>query len=121
MPAERIARSIVRCAGRPRPEVVLGGSVRTLGLSHALFPVLTERAVARGMGSVILGDEPHGPDAGNLFEPQPAWSVTDGDLNEEVGHRAKSGARRLAVGAATGASVLGPGLLGWLLLRKARR
>src|ERR671916_1138490 len=47
MPPEKIARAIVHCAERPRPEVVVGNSVRTLRLTHALFPGFVERAVGR--------------------------------------------------------------------------
>jgi NAD(P)-dependent dehydrogenase (short-subunit alcohol dehydrogenase family) len=118
MPAEAAARAVVRCAERPRPEVVVGNSVRALRLAHALSPILAERLVARGIGSVILGDEPNTPNPGNLFDPQPAWTGIDGDLNAETVHRAKDGARSLVAGAAAGASVLGSGLLAWLLLRK---
>ncbi len=124
MPPERVARVIARCAERPRAEVVVGNSVRALRVAQALSPVLTERVVARGIGSGILGDEPNAPNPGNLFDPPPSWTDTDAGLNEETVHRAKEGtktaSRRLAVGAAAGASVLGPGLLAWLLLRRAR-
>jgi len=120
MPPERVARAIVRCIRRPRSEVVVGNSVRTLRLSHPLLPTLTERIVARGIGSGFLGNGTSESTPGNLFEPQQAWSGVSGGINEEVGQRAKDGARRLALGAAAGASLLGPGLLAWLMLRKAR-
>ena len=124
LPPGRIAQVIVRCAERPRPEVVVGNSVRALRLGQALSPTLTERAVARGIGSVILGDEPNEPNPGNLFESWSTWTGTDGGLNEEVGLRAKDGARaasrRVTAGAAAGASLLGVGLLARLLLRRAR-
>jgi NAD(P)-dependent dehydrogenase (short-subunit alcohol dehydrogenase family) len=120
MPPKRVARAIVRCARRPRPEVIVGNSVRALRLAHVLTPTLTERAVASGIGSGILGEGPGEPTSGNLFEPQQAWSGVSGGINEEVGQRAKDGARRLALGAAAGASLLGSGLLAWLLLRTTR-
>jgi hypothetical protein len=44
---EKIARVVVRCAERPRPEVIVGNSVRTLRLALALAPGVVERAVAR--------------------------------------------------------------------------
>ena len=87
---------------------------RMLELAHALAPTLNERTVARGIGSVMLGEEPDAPSAGNLFEPRPGWAGVSGGIDDEVGRRAKAGAWRL-----TGAA-LGSGLLVWSLLRKAR-
>ena len=124
MPPEKIARVIVRCAERPRPEVIVGNSVRTLRLSHALFPTLTEFSVARGIESGILGAGPNTPNPGNLFDPQPGWTGADAGLNAQTARRAKEGTRaagrRLAVGAAAGASVLGSGLLAYRLVRRMR-
>lgn len=117
---EGVARAVVRCAKKPRPEVIVGGSVRMLRLAHALLPALTERAAARAVGTVFFGDEPDAPNPGNLFDPTAERSGIDGGINEEAKRRTKHGARRLAAGAA-GISLLGPGLLAWLLLRKARR
>ena len=121
MPPEKAARAIVRCAQRPRPEVVVGNSVSALEVMHAVSPALTERLVARGIGSGILGEEPNEPNPGNLFDPQKAPSDIDGGLNRETERRAKKKARSLATGATIGASALGPALLAWLLLRKPRR
>src|ERR687894_2851101 len=67
---EKIARAVVRCAERPRPEMVVGNSVRTLELAHALAPGLVERAVARTIEKGFLRDEPEEATPGNLFEPR---------------------------------------------------
>ena len=115
---ETIARAVVRCAERPRPEMVVGNSVRTLELAHALFPGLVERAVARTIKKGFLRDEPEEATPGNLFEPKGEWTGTDGGFNEEARHQRSGAARRAAV---AGASVLGPGLLVWLLLRARKR
>ncbi len=117
---EKIARVVVRCAERPRREVVVGNSVRTLRLAHALAPGIVERAVARTVERGLLRQEPGEPSPGNLHEPSSRWTGTDGGFNREAGRRAALEARRAA---AAGASVLGPGILAWLLLRrgKARR
>ena len=124
MTPEKIARVIVRCAENPRPEVVVGNSVRTLRLAHALSPRLAEDAVARGIETGILGDGPNEPNPGNLFHPQPEWTGTDAGLNEEARRRAKeatgTAGRRLFAGAAAGASMLGSGLLAYRLLRRTR-
>jgi NAD(P)-dependent dehydrogenase (short-subunit alcohol dehydrogenase family) len=117
---ERIARVVVRCAERPRPEVIVGPSVRMLRLAHWLSPALAERAVARGIEAGAFEDGPTAPDPGNLYEPKAEWSGTDGGFNREAAHRARTSARRLATGAIAGASVLGSGLAAWLLLRRAR-
>ena len=115
---EKIARAIVRCAERPRPEMVVGNSVRTLELAHALFPKLVERAVARTIEKGFLRDEAEEATSGNLFEPKGEWTGMDGGFNEEARHQRSGAARRAAV---AGASVLGPGLLTWLLLRARKR
>lgn len=115
---EKIARAVVRCAERPRPEIVVGNSVRTLELAHALFPGLVERAVARTIEKGFLRDEPEEATPGNLFEPKGEWTGTDGGFNDEARHQRYGGARRAAV---AGASVLGSGLLAWLLLRARKR
>ena len=115
---EKIARAVVRCAERPRPEMVVGNSVRTLELAHALFPKLVERAVARTIEKGFLRDEPEEATSGSLFEPKGEWTGMDGGFNEEARHQRSGAARRAAV---AGASVLGPGLLAWLLLRARKR
>jgi hypothetical protein len=114
---EKIAREVVRSAERPRPEVVVGNSVRTLELVHALAPMLAEKAVARSVKKGFLRDEPQEPAPGNLFEPSPGWSCTNGGFNAEGKGQAFLRARRAA---AAGASVLGAGLLAWLLSRNEK-
>ena len=114
---EKIARVVVRCADNPRPEVVVGNSVRTLRLTHALVPRIVERAVARTIECGFLRQEPEEPSPGNLHESSSKWTVTDGGFNQEAGRRVSNAARRVA---AAGASVLGPGVLIWMLLRKVK-
>jgi NAD(P)-dependent dehydrogenase (short-subunit alcohol dehydrogenase family) len=111
---EKIARVVVRCAERPRPEVVVGNSVRTLELMHALAPGLTENSVARSVKKSFLRDEPQGFTPGNLFEPPAGWSSASGGFNRETGRRAVRKARRAA------AYALGAGLLARLLTRAAK-
>jgi short-subunit dehydrogenase len=111
---EKIARVVVRCAERPRPEVVVGSSVRTLRLTHALAPRIVERAVARAIERGFLRQEPEEPSPGNLFEPSSEWGGTNGGYNEEARRRATRTARHIA---AAGVSVAGVGLLASLALR----
>jgi short-subunit dehydrogenase len=44
-PVERVARAVVRCARHPRPEVTVGGAVKTLHVAHRVAPRLVERAL----------------------------------------------------------------------------
>jgi hypothetical protein len=113
---EKIARVVVRCAERPRPEVVVGNSVRTLRLAHALAPRIVEHAAARTVDRGLLRQDPAESSPGNLYESSAEWASADGGFNREAERRAALKVRRVA-SAAT--SVLGPGILTWLLLRKA--
>jgi len=116
---EKIARIIVGCAQRPRPEVIVGNSVRTLTLLHAISPGLAERLVARGVEAGLFRDEPNDPNGGNLFEPDRDLVAVRGGINEEAKRRAARGARRAAT---VGAGVAGAGALGLLIYRsKAAR
>ena len=115
--SEKIARVVVRCAERPRPEVVVGNSVRTLRFTHILAPRIVERAVARIIERGFLRQEPEEPSPGNLYEPSSEWVTADGGYNREAGRRAALTARRAAT---AGVSVLGPGILTWIFLRKAK-
>jgi NAD(P)-dependent dehydrogenase (short-subunit alcohol dehydrogenase family) len=114
---EKIARVVVRCAERPRPEVVVGNSVRTLRFLHALLPRLVERSVARAIEKGFLREELEESTPGNLFAPTGKWSGADGGFNAEARRRAALKARRVIAG---GASVLGPGIVAWLALRAGR-
>lgn len=117
---EGIARTVVRCAERPKPEVIVGQSVRTLRLAHWLLPYRTELAVARAIERGAFEGGPAAPDAGNLFDPKAEWSGTDGGHNREAARRTEPAAKRVAAGALAGASVLGVGLAAWIFLRGTR-
>ena len=119
LPAEKVARAIVRNAERPRREVVVGSSVRALEALHALSPALYERAITRGVegGFFRDGHEETGP--GNLFEPDPRWTSTDGGFNEEAKRTAARVGRRNASRAAVAVPVVvGAALLGRRLLSR---
>ncbi len=119
LPAEKVARAIVRCAERPRWEVVVGSSVRTLEALHALSPALYERVIDRTVRKGFLRDEPGEPGSGNLFEPDPRWTSADGGFNEEAKRTVVQVARRNAGRAAVaGPLVLGAALLGRRLLSR---
>ena len=114
---EKIAHVVVRCAERPRPEVVVGNSVRTLRFTHALLPRLVERSVARTIEKGFLREESEEYTPGNIFASTGKWSSTDGGFNAEAKQRAALKARRVIAG---GTAVLGPGILAWFALRAGR-
>jgi len=114
---DTIARVVVRCAERPRPEVVVGNSVRTLRLAHALAPRIVERAVARTVDRGLLRQEPSESSPGNLYESSAEWASADGGFNREAKRRAALRVRRAVV---AGASVIGPSILAWVLFRKGQ-
>ena len=114
---EKIARVGVRCAENPRPEVVVGNSVRMLRLTHVLAPRIVERAVARTVELGFLRQEREEHSSGNLHEPSSEWVAADGGFNQDARRRAVFKVRHAA---AVGASVLGPGMLSWILLRKVK-
>src|SRR5918997_116037 len=103
---EKIARIVVRCAERPRPEVVVGNSVRTLRLGHALAPGIVESAAARTVERGLLRKQPAESSSGNLNESSAEWASADGGFNREAKRRAALRARRAG---ARGGPVLGPG------------
>src|SRR5918997_5987900 len=84
---EKIARIVVRCAERPRPEVVVGNSVRTLRLGHALAPGIVESAAARTVERGLLRKQPAESSSGNLYESSAEWASADGGFNREARRR----------------------------------
>jgi hypothetical protein len=88
-----------------------------LRLAHALAPRIVERAAARTVERGLLRQEPAEPSPGNLYESSAEWASADGGFNREAKRRAALTVRRVA---AAGTSVLGPGIVTWLLLRKGR-
>lgn len=108
--AEAVARAIVRCAEKPRREVVVGGAGLMLTLLRAIPPGMAERVLARQVDKRHLTDQPAEPTAGNLFEPLPA-------LNEVSGGWLSPGKRRVRRAAAAGVAALVPAVVGWLWLR----
>ncbi len=101
----------------PGPSPVVGVSVRGLRLAHALAPRMVERAAKWTVERGLLRREPAGSSPGNLYESSAEWASADGGFNQGAKRRAALKVRRAA---AAGASVLGPGILTWLLLRKGQ-
>lgn len=101
-PPERVARTIVRCAKRPRRETYAGGVAGPLVLLQRLVPAFTERAMTVVTEHVMLAADPVEPTAGNLYAP----AGIDGPTSAEGPRRLRSrwfavGAVAAAVGAAS--------------------
>lgn len=76
---EKVAKTIVRLAAKPRQEVAVGGAVRGVTVLHALAPRLYERISSRrAVERQMVRDEPLDPHSGNLFEPVPEWTGISG-------------------------------------------
>jgi NAD(P)-dependent dehydrogenase (short-subunit alcohol dehydrogenase family) len=79
---ERVAAAIVRCAKRPRREVVVGLSGRQLVALHDLALPLFERVMARTVEREHFLQRPAGPSPGNVREPVPEWTGVTGGWKE---------------------------------------
>ena len=110
--AERVAQTMVRCAKRPRREVVVGNAGRMLALQHTLSLGLYERMAARLIDRDHFQDLPAPPNAGSLFDPMQEGTGVSGGWKTEGG----TSMRRMAL---VGAAVAVPALLGWRRLRRA--
>jgi short-subunit dehydrogenase len=75
---ERVAAAIVRCAKRPRREVVVGMSGRQLIALHDLAPPVFERVMSRNVEREHFMQRPAAPSQGNLREPVAAWTGITG-------------------------------------------
>jgi len=75
---ERVAATIVRCAKRPRREVVVGLSGRQLIALHDLALPVFERVMLRNVDREHFQQRPAGPSPGNLREPDPDWTGVTG-------------------------------------------
>ena len=110
--AERVAQTMVRCAKRPKREVVVGNAGRMLALQHTLSLGLYERSAARVIDRDHFQDLPAPPNPGSLFEPMQEGSGVSGGWKTDGG----TSMRRTAL---VGAAVAVPALLGWRRLRRA--
>ena len=75
---ERVAAAIVRCAKRPRREVVVGMSGRQLIALHDLAPPVFERVMSRNVEREHFMQRPAASSQGNLREPVAAWTGITG-------------------------------------------
>lgn len=96
--AEKVARAIVRCAVRPRPELIVGRSGWPLPFVRSLMPRVYDRMIFKAVDSGHFQEAQAEPTSGNLHRAMPAWTSTDGGWRP---HRAaRFGALALAVAGA---------------------
>lgn len=101
---QRVANAIVRCARRPRPEVIVGTSTRAGLVATRLLPRLTERIFSRTVSRVQFTGQPAGPSDGNLFEPAATGARIEGGWREPDGSRQTGRTALVRVGGAAAAT-----------------
>lgn len=109
--AERVAKTMVRCAKRPKREVVVGNAGRLLALQRTLSLGLYERLAARMIDRDHFQDRAAPQGAGSLFDPMRDGTGVSGGWKSN----GKSPVGRTAL---VGAAVAVPALLGWRRLRR---
>lgn len=100
----RVAAAIVRCARRPRREVVVGAQTRIGLAGNRLAPAMTEKVAGRVVARTNFSEEPAARTDGNLFQPSPVGARIDGGWRESDG--ARRGARFAVAGAAAAAAAV---------------
>lgn len=75
---ERVASAIVRCAKRPRREILVGGAPRLFSLFQLVAPWLFERIQPRIVARDHLADTPQAPTEGNLYRATGGHEVHGG-------------------------------------------
>lgn len=113
----RVARAIVSCLENPRSEVFVGLSSRPLALLQSLRPARNERQMARQLERDRFDDHSTPPTLGNLYEPMPEWTGTDGGWKRAKRARRTRIARNLL--GAMGIAVPGGGLGSRLVAQNA--
>lgn len=114
---EKVARTIVGLAERPRREVVVGNSARMLMFLHTLAPAVAERFIARQFNRSHMQDKPARIRSGNILEPMAEGTNIHGGWRDSNG---RSGRKAAMVGLATVGLAALPAV-GWLLYRQGSR
>lgn len=101
--AERVARTIVRLARRPRREVHVGNAGRLMAWQQRMAPGMAERRMAHMVDRHHLyRDRPASATTGSLYEPMPGGTTIDGGWNG----RRRTAARRLVTAGVVVAAVM---------------
>jgi len=93
--ARRVARAIVRLAGRPKPTTMIGAPTALIRLGHAISPGLTTRAMALFLEGYFRRAPDAPIDTGTLFRPPARAGGIDGGLRAPA---QRTGAAGLALG-----------------------
>jgi NAD(P)-dependent dehydrogenase (short-subunit alcohol dehydrogenase family) len=104
--AQRVAAAIVRCARRPRREVIVGVSGRQLILLHDLALPLFERVMSRNVEREHFVQRPAEDSPGNLRQPVPEWTGVTGGWKDGDASPKGSGPARSATGTTAAAAAL---------------
>jgi hypothetical protein len=117
--AQKVAKTIVALAARPRREVVVGSSGRLQRLTRAIAPALYDRMVRKQVDADGFREGSAPPAAGNVFAPVPQGAgISGGWRGRPEPVRSESGAGGLRVAAGAASILL---LAGWLRLSFAGR
>jgi short-subunit dehydrogenase len=101
---ERVARTIVRMARHPRPEVIVGPAGRAMRFQSRVNPRLNERVTARHVDRTHLSrKETCPPTVGNIYTSVPGTGSIGGGWHGKRG----TAVRRLATATAAGATAAG--------------
>ena len=118
-----MAAAILRCAKRPRRELIVGASGRQLVLLHSLAPAAFERIMTRNVEREHFREEPLDPTPGNLRQPMPDWTGVTGGWKQGDASPSGSGPARAAMagGSAAALTTLAVTIAGMLARATARR
>ena len=92
--AREVAAAIVRCADRPRPEVVVGATTWVGRVVTRLAPRLSERALANVAEQRYFSDRPVPRTDGNVFAPLPTGAPSTAAGGSRTAASGDSGYRR---------------------------
>jgi hypothetical protein len=118
-PVERVAKTIVGLAEKPKREVMVGNAGRMLGLIRTLSPALAERQMATQVDKTHLYlNKPQAPTSGNLWQPMPEYDKVSGGWTAS-GLQEHEAAPRRRLGLVGLAAVAIPAVLLWRRRQRA--
>ncbi len=120
--ADRVAKTIVSLARKPRREVYVGPAGRLAALQHTLTPSLVETVFSRQVDRGHFEDRVQAPTRGNLYEPLQGWAtVSGGFIHRPQPKHHENGRSRSALIAPALVALGGAGAMSWFGLRRRQR